>query len=164
MILSVFAFYCFMSAADGDREELDKIGRTQWRVFSANPRAVSYFDEVRFGLSSSGRHEVKTESVPHLFDPLFPLDHENILYFDSDGGKHHIVKSNLLALLVPQRSPFYVLLNGRNLSFGLLWNATHDPKNVPIIVADEFCLDGLFEIELTDVSYGWKRPILRNYW
>jgi hypothetical protein len=46
--------------------------------------------------------------------------------------------------------------------FGPLWAVTHDPRTVPMVVADEYC-EPMFTGELVGGG-GWRGPVLRNYW
>jgi hypothetical protein len=93
-----------------------------------------------------------------MFEHYFPQHHAAVVVTDKEGKEHHMLVPHQLALLVPQKSPFYDLMRnnaqygggvtgGRN-TFSLLWNATRHPLSVPIVVADEFCVDELFHLEL----------------
>jgi len=165
-------------------EESDEI--KIWRVFASNPRPVSFFSSPRFEMFASGRHIIHVAPVPKLFENLFPLQRKEVVR-DADGEEHMLSVANLLAVVVPRRSPHYTSLYGAfNISISKLWRVMHDVLSVPLVVADEYCIDGLFKREIGDfrapsgddddedinagsgghslTRYQWHGPILRNYW
>ena len=190
------------SGAHGEKDETGSAaprkkgaGVMRWRVFSGNGRAVSFFSSPRFQRFSSGRHQVDIVTFPSFFEALFPHYTEPAVLYDTDGLPHRVAIPNLLATLVPQTSSsFAALYKHGQPSLEALWRATHDPLAVPMVVADEFCVDGLFGQELSTGghqaqqleageggrgppvegaggggggdpgAWAWRRPVLRNYW
>ena len=100
----------------------------------------------------------------------------------------HLRPQNLLAVLVPGASLSFGGLShsGRHTTFAALWRALHGPGSVAMVVADEFCVEGLFHRELGSPApppssplrgddalaateeersaLRWTKPVLRNYW